>query len=138
MQSNNQIYRQFHNKWQSLTVTDKQAGGADYSTDQKNFTDHMFNIKLEEKSYKMSFRILPLKIQRSKNRQGAQCDEVFREKKWRLKVVACFYKENPSASQHLLVPNQQWKHQNNVWNLFKVNNKDTRTTSMKSFRCLYC
>ena len=30
----------------------------------------MFNIKLEEKSYKMSFKALPVKIQRSKNRQG--------------------------------------------------------------------
>ena len=27
--------RQFHNKRQSLTVTDKQAGLANYSTDQK-------------------------------------------------------------------------------------------------------
>ena len=32
-------------------------------------------------------------------------------------------------SQHLLVQNQQWKHQKNIWNLFKVNNKDTGTTS---------
>ena len=24
---------------------------------------------------------------------------------------------------HLLVQGQQWKHQNNVWNIFKVNNK---------------
>ena len=24
--------------------------------------------------------------------------------------------------------NQQWKHQNNVWNLPKITNKDTRTT----------
>ena len=30
----------------------------------------MFNIKLEEKSHKMSFKALPVKIQRSKNRQG--------------------------------------------------------------------
>ena len=32
----------------------------------------MFNIKLEEKSYKMSFKALPIKIkiQQSKNRQG--------------------------------------------------------------------
>ena len=39
--------RKFHNKRQSLTVTDKQAGVADYSTDQKNFTGEIFNIKLE-------------------------------------------------------------------------------------------
>ena len=25
-------------------------------------------------------------------------------------------------------PNQQWEHQNNVWDLFKVKSKDTRTT----------
>ena len=30
----------------------------------------------------------------------------------------------------LLVQSQQLKHQNNVWNLFKVINKDTRTTSL--------
>ena len=38
---------------------------------------------------------------------------------------------------HLLVQSQRWEHQENVWNLFKVNNKDTRTTSMTSFWCLY-
>ena len=26
---------------------------------------------------------------------------------------------------------QQWRHQNNVWNLFKVINKDTRMTSWR-------
>ena len=36
-------------------------------------------------------------------------------------------------SQHLLVQSQQWKHQNSLWNLFKVNSK-IRTTS---FWCLY-
>ena len=35
---------------------------------------------------------------------------------------------------YLLVQSQQWKHQNNVWNLFKVNNKDARTRSWY----LYC
>ena len=30
----------------------------------------MFNIKLEEKSFKMRFKALPVKIQRSKNQQG--------------------------------------------------------------------
>ena len=30
----------------------------------------MFNIKLEEKSYEMSFKALPFKIQPPKNRQG--------------------------------------------------------------------
>ena len=41
-------------------------------------------------------------------------------------------------SRLLLVQNQQWKHQNNVWNLFKVTNKDSRTPSFKSFWCFYC
>ena len=30
----------------------------------------MFNLKLEKKSYKMSFKALPVTIQQSKNRQG--------------------------------------------------------------------
>ena len=64
--------RLFHYKRQPLTVTDKQAGVGNYSTDQKKFTGHMFNIKLEEKSYKMSFKALPFKIQWSKNRQGGE------------------------------------------------------------------
>ena len=39
--------------------------------------------------------------------------------------------------RHVLVQSQQWKHQNYVWNLFKVFNKDTRTTSLTPFwiRC---
>ena len=41
-------------------------------------------------------------------------------------------------SRQLLVQSQQRKHQNNVWNLFKVNNKDTRRTSATSLWCLYC
>ena len=50
-------------------------------------------------------------------------------------------------SRHLLVQNQQWKHQDNEWNLLKVNNKDTRKIceilvkltikSLTLFRCLY-
>ena len=30
--------------------------------------------------------------------------------------------------RHLLVQSQQWKQQNNVWNLIKVNNRDNRDT----------
>ena len=62
--------RQFYNKRHSLTVTDKQSVWANYSIDQNNFAGHLFSIKLEEKSYKMSFKILPVKIQQSKNLQG--------------------------------------------------------------------
>ena len=38
----------------------------------------------------------------------------------------------------LLVLSQQFKHKNNVRNLFKVNNIDTKTMSRTSFCCLYC
>ena len=41
-------------------------------------------------------------------------------------------------SRHLLVQSQQLKHQNNVWNMFKVNNKDSRTTSLTLFWCFHC
>ena len=58
--------RQFYNKRHSLTVTDKQSVWANYSIDQNNFAGHLFSIK----SYKMSFKILPVKIQQSKNLQG--------------------------------------------------------------------
>ena len=39
------------------------------------------------------------------------------------------------SSQYILFQSQQWKHLNKLWNLFKFNNKDTRT---KSFWCLHC
>ena len=47
---------------------------ANYSTDQKYFTGHMFNItlKLEKKSHKMSFKALTVKIQWLKNQQGGK------------------------------------------------------------------
>ena len=48
--------RQFHNKRQLLTVTDKHY----YLTDQKKIAGHTSNIKLEEKSYKMSFKAPPV------------------------------------------------------------------------------
>ena len=60
--------RQFHNKRQSLTLIDKHKVSVNYSIDQNIFIGQMFNIKLEEKSYKMSFKALLVKIQRSKNR----------------------------------------------------------------------
>ena len=37
---------------------------ANYLTDQIYFTGQIFNIKLKEKSYKMSFKALPVKIQK--------------------------------------------------------------------------
>ena len=41
------------------------------------------------------------------------------------------------SSRHSLVQSKQCSYQNDVQNLFKVYNKDTRTTS-KSFWCLHC
>ena len=38
----------------------------------------------------------------------------------------------PHPGQHLLVQSQQWKHQKNMRNLFKVKNKDTRKALMTS------
>ena len=41
-------------------------------------------------------------------------------------------------SRDILVQSQQWKHQSNVWNLFKVNNKDTRTSmTLNRFHSLF-
>ena len=37
------------------------------------------------------------------------------------------------SSHHLIVQNQQLKHQRNVWNLFKVNNRGTRTTPLEIY-----
>ena len=47
-------------------------------------------------------------------------------------------KHNIGTKLTFTCQSQQWKHQDNVWNRFKVNNKDTRTTSMTLFCCLYC
>ena len=48
-----------------------------------------------------------------------------------------FHELTNTPSWHLIAQRQQWKHQNNVWNLFKVN-KNTRTMLMTWFWCLYC
>ena len=61
---------QFHNKRQPLTVTDKQTDLGKLFDWSKNFTGQMFNIRLEKKSYNMSFKAPPVKIQCLKNRQG--------------------------------------------------------------------
>ena len=72
--------------------------------------------------------------------------ETFYSLKWKIKVYTkylllnnvyiSFFNVLPCWD--LLVQSQQWKHQNNVWKLFKFNSKDTRTTSFLSFWCLYC
>ena len=52
----------------------------------------------------------------------------------KLRSFAFFYQL--WVSQHLLFKSQKCKYQNNVWNLFKVNNSDTRTTLLRLFLCL--
>ena len=39
--------------------------------------------------------------------------------------------------KHLLLQNQQWKYQKTVWNMLKVNHKDTRRTQSASFWCFF-
>ena len=62
--------QQSHNKQQLLTVTNKQAAVSKlfYSSRKFYWSRINFDIKLEEKSCKMSFKALPVKIQWSKNR----------------------------------------------------------------------
>ena len=47
----------------------------------------------------------------------------------RLSIVSQ-HRQRQQPSRHLTVQTKHWKHQNNAWNMFKINNKDTRTTSM--------
>ena len=42
------------------------------------------------------------------------------------------------TSRYLILQSSQWKIRNNVWNMFKVNNKDTKTTSMTSVFTVNC
>ena len=46
------------------------------------------------------------------------------------------YNWDKKSSRHLLFQSYQLQHWDNVQNLFKVSNKDIRTTSMTSFWCL--
>ena len=52
-----------------------------------------------------------------------------------LVIYPKFY--NSFLCRHLLVQIQQGKHRNNVWNMFRVNDENTRTTSLPLFWCLY-
>ena len=45
---------------------------------------------------------------------------------------------NSLPTKYLRVQSQQWKHQNNKRNMFKVNNRDTRMISLTSSWCRYC
>ena len=40
-------------------------------------------------------------------------------------------------SQYLLIQSHRWKHHMNMWNLLKVNNKETRLMSLTASWCLY-
>ena len=66
------------------------------------------------------------------------------ERRWSMRLLKTNWKSKyqyhvrEETSWHLLVQSLQWKHQNNMWNLVKVNNKDSKTTSLTSFGCLYC
>ena len=48
------------------------------------------------------------------------------------KYYKVIFKEHWQPSRHYVRQNQEWKQQNNGWNLFKVDNKDTRTTWRRS------
>ena len=86
LQSNNHIYiqfltlrwcsnnQQFHDKRQSWTFTNKQVSvGKLFDWSKEIFWSHVQH-KLEKKSYKTSFKALPVEIQGSKNGQGGtQC-----------------------------------------------------------------
>ena len=48
--------------------------------------------------------------------------------KWRTFTQRANTRSKSTVSRHLLVQSKQWKHQNNVYNLFKGNNKDIRKT----------
>ena len=63
---------------------------------------------------------------------------IFSLRTFRRRNAECFFFFMQFFSRLYFVENHQWKHQNNVGNLFKVNNKDTRTASLMSFWCLYC
>ena len=54
-----------------------------------------------------------------------------------IKKIFLLNKYLTTPSRYLLAQCQQWKHQNNVKNLFKFGNKDIRTTSTRLFWCLY-
>ena len=53
-------------------------------------------------------------------------------------ILFFFTAEGDSRHQHLLAQSHRWTYQINVWNLLKVNNKDTRLMSFTSFWCPYC
>ena len=61
---------------------------------------------------------------------------IYTEKKKKKKKILFHNKKR--FQKTFFVKIEQWKHQEKVRNLFKVDNKYTRTTSITSFCCLYC
>ena len=64
---------------------------------------------------------------------------------WNLNSIYCncwnvYFKIFLSSftSRHSRVQSSQQNYLNRVWNVFRVNNKDTRTTPLVSFWCFYC
>ena len=51
-------------------------------------------------------------------------------------IAKCIIFKFCEPRKQIYIQSQQWKHTNNVWNLFKVENKDTRTTSDQLQTCL--
>ena len=58
-------------------------------------------------------------------------------KSFQNEILSGQYIPEDRSSRHLLNQSPQWKRQNNVWNLYKVNNKDNRTMSLMSLWGLY-
>ena len=56
-------------------------------------------------------------------------------KNYNITLTSNLFGLNLYLSQYLLVLSQQWKHQNNVCNLLKVNKKETKLMSVRSFWC---
>ena len=53
-------------------------------------------------------------------------------------AASCAASYDSQPNGHLLVQSKEWKHQSNVWNLFKLKNENTRTMPIMSLWCLYC
>ena len=53
------------------------------------------------------------------------------------KIIFCIYCGLFLPSRDLLAQSQQWAQENNLWNLFKANNKDTTKMTLMSFGVYY-
>ena len=80
-------------------------------------------------------------IQNQSRRQQNRTLTLFKDdEEIRITMLSCAFminfEQSPNfatvflPSRRLLVPSQQWKYQDNVWNMFKVDNKNTGTASL--------